>query len=103
MVAGGSPSAHRSANASLAPSATNAPAKARRIHVSTRGRAMTWRRTDAAQSPYPTNTTKVSSMNTPLSTSMCSSGCGSSPLTNCGRKAKKKIDSFGLRMLIRMA
>src|ERR1700679_3015024 len=32
---------HRSANASFAPSATNAPAKARRIQVSTRGREMT--------------------------------------------------------------
>jgi len=26
-------------------------------------------------------------------------GYASSVLTNCGRKAKKKIDSFGLRML----
>ena len=34
---------------------------------------------------------------------MRSSGCGSSALTNCGRKAKKKIESLGFRMLIRMA
>ena len=34
---------------------------------------------------------------------MRASGCGSSALTNCGRNAKKKIDSFGLRMLIRTA
>ena len=34
---------------------------------------------------------------------MRSSGWASSALTNCGRKAKKKIDSLGLRMLIRMA
>jgi hypothetical protein len=27
---------------------------------------------------------------------------GSLVLTNCGRKARKKIDNFGLRMLIRM-
>ena len=35
--------------------------------------------------------------------SMRGSGCASSARTNCGRKAKKKIDSFGLRMLIRIA
>ena len=42
-------------------------------------------------------------MNTPLKVSMAVSGCGSSTLTNCGRNARKKIESFGLRMLIRIA
>jgi hypothetical protein len=32
----------------------------------------------------------------------CATAGGLVALTNCGRKAKKKIDSFGLRMLIRM-
>jgi uncharacterized membrane protein YfcA len=41
----------RSANASLAPSATKAPANARRIQVNTRGRAITWSRIEAANSP----------------------------------------------------
>ena len=34
---------------------------------------------------------------------MRASGWAPLALTNCGRKAKKKIESFGLRMLIRMA
>ncbi len=42
-------------------------------------------------------------MKTALSSSMRASGWASRALTNCGRKAKKKIDSFGFRMLIRMA
>ena len=42
-------------------------------------------------------------MKTPLSSDMRNSGRASSALTNCGRKAKKKIDSLGLRMLIRIA
>ena len=41
----------RSAKASLAPSATNAPAKLRRIQVMTRGREITWSLIDAANSP----------------------------------------------------
>lgn len=41
-------------------------------------------------------------MKTVLSSSIFDSACGSVVLTNCGRKAKKKIDSFGLRMLMRM-
>ena len=31
------------------------------------------------------------------------SGCGSSALTNCGKNARKKIESLGLRMLIKTA
>ena len=42
-------------------------------------------------------------MKAPLSSSMLASGAASSWLTNWGRKARKKIDSFGLRMLIRIA
>ena len=42
-------------------------------------------------------------MKTALSASMVASGCGSPALTNCGRKARKKIESLGLRMLTRMA
>jgi hypothetical protein len=38
-------------------------------------------------------------MKTPLSSSMRASGCGSAALTNCGRNARKKIDSFGFRRL----
>ena len=38
-------------SASFAPSPTKAAAKVRRIHVSTRGREMTWSRTEAANSP----------------------------------------------------
>ena len=34
---------------------------------------------------------------------MLASGCASSVLTNCGRKARKKIESLGFRMLIRIA
>jgi hypothetical protein len=34
---------------------------------------------------------------------MRASGAASSALTNCGRKARKKIESLGLRMLIRIA
>ena len=41
-------------------------------------------------------------MNTRSAPSIRSSAFGSSVLTNCGRNAKKKIVSFGLRMLIRM-
>ena len=43
--------AQRSASASLAPRAANAPAKVRRIQVSTRGREITWSRIAAANSP----------------------------------------------------
>ncbi len=39
-------------------------------------------------------------MNTPPSPSIRTTACGSPGLTNCGRNAKKKIVSFGLRMLI---
>lgn len=39
-------------------------------------------------------------MNTPPSPTIRTTACGSPGLTNCGRKAKKKIVSFGLRMLI---
>ena len=42
-------------------------------------------------------------MNAALNASIRASGCASSAATNCGRKARKKIDSFGLRMLIRIA
>ena len=41
-------------------------------------------------------------MKAPLNSSIRASGCASSAAMNCGRKARKKIDSFGLRMLIRM-
>jgi hypothetical protein len=41
----------RSASASFAPSATNAPAKVRRIQTSTRGREITCWRTAAANNP----------------------------------------------------
>ena len=47
-------------------------------------------------------TTKVISMKTPESSSILAKACGSLVLTNCGRKAKKKIESFGFRMLTRM-
>src|SRR5215208_2874022 len=43
----------------------------------------------------------VSSVKTALSPSMRESVWGSLVLTNCGRKARKKIDNIGLRMLIR--
>jgi ABC-type amino acid transport substrate-binding protein len=46
---------------------------------------------------------KVSSMKTALSPAIWESGWTSSTLTNCGRKAKKKIESLGFRMLIRIA
>ena len=39
-------------------------------------------------------------MNTPLSPSIRGSARGSPGSTNCGRNAKKKIVSFGLRILI---
>ncbi len=39
-------------------------------------------------------------MKAALSVSMCGSGSVSPAGMNCGRNAKKKIDSFGLRMLI---
>lgn len=42
---------HRSASASLTPSAAKAPAKARRIHIKTLGREITWSRIVAANSP----------------------------------------------------
>ena len=42
-------------------------------------------------------------MKAPLSSSMRARGWLSSAAMNCGRKARKKIDSFGLRMLIRIA
>src|SRR5207253_2737778 len=42
-------------------------------------------------------------MKAALNSSIRASGCGSSTATNCGRKARKKIESFGLRMLIRIA
>ena len=42
---------YRSASASLAPSMTKAPAKVRRIHVSTFGRDTTWLRIEAAKIP----------------------------------------------------
>ncbi len=45
------PAAQRGVTANRAPSATNAPAKTRRIQVSTAGRETTCRRTDAANSP----------------------------------------------------
>lgn len=44
-------SAHRSVSASLAPSATNAAAKVRRIQAMTRGLPVTLSRTAAAHSP----------------------------------------------------
>ena len=40
-------------------------------------------------------------MKTPLSNTMRSKAFGSLLLTNCGRKAKKKIVSFGLSRLTR--
>jgi Bacterial DNA-binding protein len=61
---------HRSASASLAPSATKAPAKVRPIQVKTRGREMTWFRIEAANNPYPTKTANVSSMKTALNSSI---------------------------------
>ncbi len=42
-------------------------------------------------------------MKTALSSDMRWGGFDSSVRTNCGRKAKKKIASLGLRMLISMA
>jgi len=56
----------------------------------------------AANTPYKAKTTKVSSMKIALSSNMRASAFGSSAFTNCGQEAKKKIDSFGLRILIRM-
>jgi hypothetical protein len=53
----------------------------------------------AANAPYPTNTTNVRAMNTPLSSSIRGSASGRLVLTNCGRNAKKKRDSLGLRTL----
>jgi hypothetical protein len=86
--------------ASFAPSATNDPAKLRRSHVITLGREVTWPRTEAARTPYAANTTNVASMKTPLSANIRTAEWGSPGLTNWGRKAKKKIVSFGVRMLI---
>ena len=40
-------------------------------------------------------------MKAPLNSSMRASTWASSAAMNCGRKARKKIDSLGLRMLIR--
>ena len=40
-------------------------------------------------------------MNTALSSSIAAACVRLAVATNCGRKAKKKIVSFGLRMLIR--
>jgi hypothetical protein len=42
-------------------------------------------------------------MKTALSTSSCTSGCAAPGSTNCGRKARKKIVSFGFRMFRRNA
>ena len=42
-------------------------------------------------------------MKTPLNSNIRSDGCASPLPTNCGRKAKKKMVSFGLRMLMRIA
>ncbi len=43
--------AYREVSASFAPRATNDAAKVRRIHVITRGRSSTWRRTAEPNSP----------------------------------------------------
>ncbi len=40
-------------------------------------------------------------MNTPLSSTIRRNTFGSALLTNCGRNAKKKMVSFGLRMFTR--
>src|SRR5581483_14448 len=50
-LAGRGNASHRSASASLAPSAAKAPANVRRIQVSTAGREMTWLRIEAANRP----------------------------------------------------
>jgi hypothetical protein len=50
-----------------------------------------------------TKTTNVMAMKTPLSSSSCSKGWPADGATNCGRNARKKIVSFGLRMLSRNA
>jgi hypothetical protein len=42
-------------------------------------------------------------MKTALSSSIFESGCASSVRTNCGRKARKKMESLGFRMLMRIA
>ena len=42
-------------------------------------------------------------MNTPLRSSICGIGSLPSWLMNCGRKARKKIVSLGLRMFSRQA
>src|SRR5690606_9029023 len=93
---------YRSASGSRAPSSTKAPAKERRIHAITRGREMTWLRTAAANTPYPTKITKVIAMKVSDISSIVPSARGAVGSTNCGRKARKKIDSFGLRMLTRI-
>ena len=46
---------------------------------------------------------KVIAMNIPESSSIATIGCAASLATNCGRKAKKKIESFGLRRLMSTA
>jgi hypothetical protein len=50
-----------------------------------------------------TKTAKVIAMKTMDCSSIKGSGFVLSTATNCGRKAKKKIESFGFRTLTRIA
>ena len=50
-----------------------------------------------------TNTTNVIAMKMPLRTKSCASGEAAPGSTNCGRNARKKIVSFGFRILSRNA
>ena len=56
-----------------------------------------------AKSPYTMKTARVIAMKTPLSNSSCANGDDALWSTNCGRKARKKMVSFGFRIFKRMA
>ena len=81
-------------------SAAKIAAKLRLSHVTTRSEPRINRRACAANSPYRTKTAKVSAMNTAPSNTISCVALAADPDRNGGISARKKIDSFGFRILI---
>jgi hypothetical protein len=90
-----------SVTASLIPRAANVAANDRCNPIIILGELTTCLRTPFAEMPYSMKTVNVIAMNTTLRINISNIGDEALGETKSGRKAKKNIDSLGLRILIK--
>jgi len=90
-----------SVSASLTPRIANVVANDLCNHTTSLGELTTYLRTPFAETPYKIKMINVMAINVKPRTSISKIGDTLSGETKSGRKAKKNIDSLGLRILIK--